>query len=94
MISYILTLHLALSVCCNWQPGDVFDAGYMQRFDANLKYISLMRYPNNNCDKVTPVIPQDIFATYLSHAAAKNYVANFDPVVRESPSEDAILIRN
>ncbi|KAG8962821.1 hypothetical protein FRC03_003721 [Tulasnella sp. 419] len=72
------------SVCCNWNTQEVLDNGYISRFINQLKYIDAMRYPNNNC--AGTIVPQDIFANYLTHKAAATFVEPYVPIAAQANS--------
>ncbi|CAE6458557.1 unnamed protein product [Rhizoctonia solani] len=63
------------STCC--QSMALAGAGYLQRFANELKFITVQRYPDNNCQIGTPRNPQDIFPVYLSHDLLSQQAAEY-----------------
>lgn len=57
------------SVCCNWTPEQVFDAGFLDQFGNDLAYIAVEHYAGTRCPDGHGVVTQsqDIIASYLSH---------------------------
>ncbi|KAG8895879.1 hypothetical protein FRC01_012152, partial [Tulasnella sp. 417] len=66
------------STCCQWTVDQVLDEGYLTQFQPQLKYIDVMRYPDNNCAQVKPD-PQTKFARYVSHHEVQNLVNPYLP---------------
>ncbi|KAF8591731.1 glycoside hydrolase family 79 protein [Ramaria rubella] len=66
------------SVCCNWTPEQVFDAGYLTDYVNDLAYLAVEQYPDNNCN-INGVVrePQDVFPNYLNHTSAVGLVAPY-----------------
>ncbi|TXT10651.1 hypothetical protein VHUM_02156 [Vanrija humicola] len=59
------------SVCCSvegFDIGDVLSAGWLTTNAPYLSYVTIQRYPYNNCGVNGKVVdPQAIFSSYLSH---------------------------
>ncbi|CUA72793.1 hypothetical protein RSOLAG22IIIB_10292 [Rhizoctonia solani] len=60
------------STCCQssnpeWNNLALAGAGYLQRFANELKFVTVQRYPDNNCQISGVRNPQDVFPAYLSH---------------------------
>ncbi|KAF8509965.1 glycoside hydrolase family 79 protein [Gautieria morchelliformis] len=53
------------SVCCNWTPEQVFDAGFLTNYVNDLAFIAITGVVTN---------PQDVFSNYLNHTSATNLV--------------------
>ncbi|KAG8944488.1 hypothetical protein FRC00_010559, partial [Tulasnella sp. 408] len=64
------------SVCCFWSIQQLLDAGYLNWFQQQLKYIDVMHYPDNNCAQPKPD-PQTKYARYVSHHEVQNLVAPY-----------------
>ncbi|TDL20289.1 glycoside hydrolase family 79 protein [Rickenella mellea] len=63
-----------------WTPEQVWDTGFMTKHP-ELAYVSVEHYPLDNCFAQfgvgTPHVPQDEFASYLTHQSGKDIVAPF-----------------
>ncbi|KAG8925980.1 hypothetical protein FRC00_003411, partial [Tulasnella sp. 408] len=64
------------SVCCFWSIEQLLDAGYLNSFQPQLKYIDVMHYPDNNCADPKPD-PQTKYVRYVSHHEVQNLVAPY-----------------
>ncbi|KAG6857115.1 hypothetical protein H0H87_009242 [Tephrocybe sp. NHM501043] len=66
-----------------WQPQQVWDVGYLDRFKDVLTAITMEHYPSNNCFAMykvgTYVNPQDTFWTFLHHGAALDLIKPYLP---------------
>ncbi|PFH50111.1 glycoside hydrolase family 79 protein [Amanita thiersii Skay4041] len=65
---------LAPSLAGRWLPDQVWDLGFVDEFNAYLKWLSMEHYPLNNCAAVfgtngQVIVPQEAFASYLTHRA-------------------------
>ena len=70
------------SVASEWPLQEVWNSGLVQDNQNSISYISVERYPNNNCVAVFGnageiVNPQDKIAEYLSHVSIQNLVAQY-----------------
>ncbi|KAG5645144.1 hypothetical protein DXG03_006861 [Asterophora parasitica] len=66
----------------DWTPEQVWDTGFIDSFDANLKYLAVENYPSDNCAAQfntggTVRNPQDVFPSYLDHNAGKSIIDKF-----------------
>ncbi|KIJ62902.1 glycoside hydrolase family 79 protein [Hydnomerulius pinastri MD-312] len=72
---------VAPSVSGTWSPEDVFNTGLVPAYTSSLGFLSVEHYPTDNCYAEygigTPVSPQDIFPTYLTHNASLALVAPY-----------------
>ncbi|KAJ7057387.1 glycoside hydrolase family 79 protein [Mycena amicta] len=55
-----------------WSPQDVWDSGFVDKFDENLKFLSVEKYPVSNCgamihDNEVILDPQTVFPDFLQH---------------------------
>ncbi|KAG5642996.1 hypothetical protein DXG03_001773 [Asterophora parasitica] len=61
-----------------WNPQQVWDTGYMDRFKDSLVAVTMEHYPSNNCfvafNVGSYVDPQQTFPNFLSHNAGLNLV--------------------
>ncbi|KAJ7457804.1 glycoside hydrolase family 79 protein [Mycena latifolia] len=57
----------------SWTPEDVWNTGFVDKFDANLAFLAVEKYPRDNCaatfggGEITD--PQSILSLYLTHDA-------------------------
>ncbi|EJD02698.1 uncharacterized protein FOMMEDRAFT_140601 [Fomitiporia mediterranea MF3/22] len=71
------SMFIAPSVCCGpmpgWTPEMVWDTGFLDNYKDHLSWISVQRYPTNNCNSSGTVIdPQSILeSTFLNHNAVQ-----------------------
>ncbi|KAG8713837.1 hypothetical protein FRC09_018268 [Ceratobasidium sp. 395] len=70
------------STCCassnpDWTSQQLADAGYLQRFQNELKIVTVQRYPNNNCGTGEIRIPQEIFQNFLSHDLLTQHASEY-----------------
>jgi len=69
----------------DWQPQDVWDTGFITTYAQNLLYLSVERYPTDNCfviwgpDGGTFHDPQATFPSFLAHDQVKNLVNQYLP---------------
>ncbi|KAJ7168531.1 glycoside hydrolase family 79 protein [Mycena filopes] len=75
---------LGPSLSGQWQPQEVWDVNFIPEHKQSLAALSMSFYPNNNCAAVFggpnatgAIVPQDIFPTYLNHAAGQKIAANY-----------------
>ncbi|KAF7972459.1 hypothetical protein HWV62_17946 [Athelia sp. TMB] len=68
----------------NWTTDAIFALGYLTSYGKNLGFISVEKYPNENCASLYPggnfgpvINPQDVLSTYTTHAAGLDLVADF-----------------
>ncbi|KAG8951956.1 hypothetical protein FRC04_005289 [Tulasnella sp. 424] len=56
------------SVCCEWTIDQLLDAGYMDQFTNQLKFVDVMHYPHHNCyGPPNNQDPQELYPGYLNH---------------------------
>ncbi|KZP04193.1 glycoside hydrolase family 79 protein [Athelia psychrophila] len=65
-----------------WSPDEVFATGYLSAYASNLAFISVEKYPDDNCQAIfggasAPKDPQTEFPKYLTHAAGAGIIAGF-----------------
>ncbi len=70
------------SVCCYWNIDDLLNDGYITQFANVLKYVDIMHYPADNCQRFNPdpsthVDPQSVFSQWLSHNRVQNIVSPY-----------------
>ncbi|KAB5591972.1 Beta-glucuronidase [Ceratobasidium theobromae] len=70
------------STCCRssnpeWNNEALAAAGYLTRFNNELKIVTVQRYPNNNCGTGQIRIPQEIYANYLSHQLLSQHASEY-----------------
>ncbi|KAF7336209.1 Glyco-hydro-79C domain-containing protein [Mycena venus] len=59
----------------HWTPEDVWNTGFVDKFDANLAYLAVEKYPRDNCaaafggPNAVVTDPQSIINLYLTHDA-------------------------
>ncbi|KAJ7434772.1 glycoside hydrolase family 79 protein [Mycena galericulata] len=69
------TLLLGPSIAdAGWTPEDVWNTGYVDTYSANLAFLSVEKYPTDNCAAAfntgAPIIdPQTVFPDFLNHTA-------------------------
>ncbi|EMD34945.1 glycoside hydrolase family 79 protein [Gelatoporia subvermispora B] len=75
---------IAPSLSGNWTPESIWDTGFIPAYTDALGYLSVERYPNDNCAAAfpeagfgPPIDPQTIFADYLTHNAGKSIVDDY-----------------
>ncbi|KAJ7745669.1 glycoside hydrolase family 79 protein [Mycena metata] len=75
---------LGPSLSGQWQPQEMWDVNFIPDHKQSLAALSMSFYPNNNCAAVFggpnatgAVVPQQIFASYLNHAAGQAIAANY-----------------
>lgn len=73
---------LAPSVATEWDHQAVFDTGLLDTYNANIKYVTMERYPNNNCaaqfsNGGTIIDPANIFPEYLDHGEVVTLVSEY-----------------
>ncbi|KAJ7167195.1 glycoside hydrolase family 79 protein [Mycena crocata] len=67
----------------DWQPQQVWDSGFVDKFQDNLAFLAVEKYPENNCDAIFPrpdgviIDPQQKLPEYLTHNAHKNLLAPY-----------------
>lgn len=65
----------------DWQPSQVWDTGFVDSYSDNLAYLSVERYPTDNCyaqfGSGTYRDPQDMFPTYLNHTAGQSLASQY-----------------
>ncbi|KIJ54019.1 glycoside hydrolase family 79 protein [Sphaerobolus stellatus SS14] len=83
------------SVCCQWTPDSVFDAGYLDKFGDQLAYLAVERckHPDTHCteNNVTKTGAQAI-GEYLSHALSVGQMQNFITTANHSVQSGKPLI--
>ncbi|KAJ7457799.1 glycoside hydrolase family 79 protein [Mycena latifolia] len=58
-----------------WKPEDVWNSGFVDKFDANLAWLAVEKYPRDNCaaafggPNAVVTDPQSILSLYLTHDA-------------------------
>ncbi|KAJ7054643.1 glycoside hydrolase family 79 protein [Mycena amicta] len=65
-----------------WTPEMVFDTGYVDTYNANLAWLSVEKYPTDNCAAAfntgQPIIdPQTVFPDFLNHTAHTSLLAPY-----------------
>ncbi|KAF7297395.1 Glyco-hydro-79C domain-containing protein [Mycena indigotica] len=65
-----------------WTPEMVFDTGYVDAYSANLAWLSVEKYPTDNCAAAfntgAPIIdPQSVFQDFLNHTAHTSLLAPY-----------------
>ncbi|KAF9529145.1 hypothetical protein CPB83DRAFT_853311 [Crepidotus variabilis] len=66
-----------------WTPEQVWDTGFVDAFSPNLAYLSVERYPTDNCAAKYPGFnftlndPQATFPTFLTHQSSTNLVSSY-----------------
>ncbi|KAJ6513514.1 hypothetical protein DFH09DRAFT_999118 [Mycena vulgaris] len=55
-----------------WQPQEVWDSGFVDKFNENLAYLAVEKYPMSNCgfmmhDGEEVFVPQEIYKNFLTH---------------------------
>ncbi|KAF5326359.1 hypothetical protein D9611_001067 [Ephemerocybe angulata] len=59
----------------DWTPEMVWNTGFVDSYSSNLAYLAVEHYPADNCFAQfgigTPADPQELFASYLTHAAGR-----------------------
>lgn len=68
------------SVASEWNLQDVWDSGLIQENANSIAYISVERYPANNCAAVfgtngNVINPQDVIGDYLAHSKVRDLVS-------------------
>ncbi|THG94793.1 hypothetical protein EW026_g6744, partial [Hermanssonia centrifuga] len=65
----------------HWSPEMVWDTGFITAYQPQLGALSVEHYPMDNCAEAFPdsgfgpiINPQDVFASYLTHASGINIV--------------------
>ncbi|PSS11012.1 hypothetical protein PHLCEN_2v3308 [Hermanssonia centrifuga] len=63
----------------NWALEDVWNTGFLTDYQTQLSALSVEKYPADNCAALyaglgTPVVPQDVYAEYLTHYSGVNIV--------------------
>ncbi|KAJ7486841.1 hypothetical protein FB451DRAFT_1127091 [Mycena latifolia] len=65
----------------DWTPEQVWDSGFVDKFDANLAYLAVEKYPRDNCAATfgggAITDPQSILAKYLTHDAHTGLLAPY-----------------
>ncbi|KAG6864522.1 hypothetical protein C0991_008984 [Blastosporella zonata] len=65
----------------DWHPEDVWNTGFVDVFSQNLAYLAVENYPADNCFAQfgvgTPVDPQTVFPSFLTHDAGKNIIKKY-----------------
>ncbi|KAF8888693.1 hypothetical protein CPB85DRAFT_1334395 [Mucidula mucida] len=65
----------------DWQPNEVWDTGFVDTYSENLAFLSVERYPTDNCFAQfgvgTPRDPQELFPNYLTHTAGQNLAGQY-----------------
>ncbi|KAF7307934.1 Glyco-hydro-79C domain-containing protein [Mycena kentingensis (nom. inval.)] len=66
----------------SWTPEMVFDTGYVDAYNANLAFLSVEKYPTDNCAAAfntgAPIIdPQTVFPDFLNHTAHTSLLAPY-----------------
>ncbi|KZV69145.1 glycoside hydrolase family 79 protein [Peniophora sp. CONT] len=79
-----------------WSPSAIWGTGIVDNFEKQLNALTVQRYPNNNCAAVygtgTPVVPQDVFADYLTHTGVVSLAAQYIPSSQVALSHGKPLI--
>ncbi|KAF9450508.1 glycoside hydrolase family 79 protein [Macrolepiota fuliginosa MF-IS2] len=69
------------NIATEWTPEQVWNTGFVDRFSSNLAFLAVERYPSDNCFAQFGVgvqrNPQDVFPTYLTHAAGQGIVSSY-----------------
>ncbi|KAF8970658.1 glycoside hydrolase family 79 protein [Flammula alnicola] len=71
------------SISTTWTPEEVWDTGFVSAYSQNLAFMSVERYPSDNCAVAFPNSnltfhdPQQLFPTYLSHSAGISLVSSY-----------------
>ncbi|KAF7985563.1 hypothetical protein HWV62_3829 [Athelia sp. TMB] len=65
-----------------WSPEDIFNTGYLTAYGSNLGFISVEKYPDDNCFAIfggnsQPKYPQTEFPNYLKHSAGASIISGF-----------------
>ncbi|KAF7967416.1 hypothetical protein HWV62_34391 [Athelia sp. TMB] len=65
-----------------WSPEQIFDTGYLSAYADNLGFISVEKYPDDNCAAIfggasQPRDPQTEFPKYLTHGAGLQIIQQF-----------------
>ncbi|KAF7967357.1 hypothetical protein HWV62_34635 [Athelia sp. TMB] len=65
-----------------WSPEDIFNTGYLTAYSADLGFISVEKYPDDNCFAIfggssEPKYPQTEFPKYLVHSAGASIISGF-----------------
>ncbi|OCH90123.1 glycoside hydrolase family 79 protein [Obba rivulosa] len=75
---------IAPSLSGNWTPESIWDTGFLPAYTDSLSFLSVERYPDDNCAAAfpeagfgPPIDPQTIFANYLTHNAGKGIVDQY-----------------
>ncbi|KAJ7679102.1 glycoside hydrolase family 79 protein [Mycena polygramma] len=81
-ISSVAKKLIGPSISGNWKLEDVWDTGFVDKYEDSFAALSVEFYPSNDCAKVLhtadPTIdPQQIFSTYLNHTAATSVVNKY-----------------
>ncbi|KAJ6507835.1 hypothetical protein C8R47DRAFT_1208860 [Mycena vitilis] len=81
-ISSVAKKLIGPSISGNWKLEDVWDTGFLDRYENSFAALSVEYYPSNDCAKVLDtgnsiIDPQQIFSTYLNHTAATSIVNKY-----------------
>ncbi|KAJ7018598.1 glycoside hydrolase family 79 protein [Mycena alexandri] len=75
---------LGPSLSGQWQPQQMWDVNFIPDHKQSLAALSMSFYPDNNCAVVFggpnatgAIVPQQIFSSYLNHAAGQMIAANY-----------------
>ncbi|KAJ6613845.1 hypothetical protein B0H10DRAFT_2047277 [Mycena sp. CBHHK59/15] len=65
-----------------WTPEEVWDTGFVDTYSANLAFLSVEKYPTDNCAAAfntgAPIIdPQTVFSDFLNHTAHTSLLAPY-----------------
>ncbi|KAH8833938.1 glycoside hydrolase family 79 protein [Flagelloscypha sp. PMI_526] len=66
----------------DWTTQQLYDLGIVDNFTANVKYLSVEKYPEDNCAAIydtggTVVNPQDVFKDYTSHTLPASLASRY-----------------
>ncbi|KAJ3503352.1 hypothetical protein NLJ89_g8478 [Agrocybe chaxingu] len=79
----IKNLLIGPSVSTTWTPEEVWNTGFIDAYSANLAFLSVERYPTDNCGAKFPnsgiavVNASDVFPGFLVHDSALNLVSSY-----------------
>ncbi|TFK99939.1 hypothetical protein BDV98DRAFT_623195 [Pterulicium gracile] len=85
------------SVATEWPLQEVWDSNLVQDNRNSISYVSVERYPRNNCVAMfgntgEAINPQDVIAEYLSHASVQALVGPYVPSALFAQSVDKPFI--
>lgn len=72
---------VAPSITGQWIPESVWDTGLVETYSSSLGALAVEHYPTDNCYATygigSPVIPQDVFQNFLTHASGISIIAPY-----------------